>query len=382
MAKLDGTLLTLGVVGVLAAAGAARRRGSAAMSREDLTNHLAALLETLDESGEGWMPASHAYIAFGMDIGKYHQVTNVARKAGWLKKTAEVITITPQGRKMAERVRKLSSGEGSRATKGQLMAGMMSKKEIRAHRRGAMLTHRAERKKQLSQMTKAQLVERADDLGLGQQSAPGSRLLNAKKADLIDMIARAELASLGSRAESQTDRQRAIKAFAEVTGATREQAGDATKGFSTSYIDEATQQLKGQARGRTDRQRAIKAFAEVTGVTLDQAGDAAKGFSTSHIDAATQQMLGQAPMSIPGVMRLWRVVLNRPASEELGVEVEAESEKQAAELAMDRVLAGEIDEDLWDCEPDEDAGGLSEYEVTRVVDVTALSPRLSSPWDE
>ena len=115
MAKLDGTTLTLGAVGLLAAVGAVRRRGSAAMSREDLTNHLAALLETLDESREGWMPASHAYIAFGMDIGKYHYVTNFARKAGWLKKTAEVITITPQGREMAERVRDLSRGKGSRA---------------------------------------------------------------------------------------------------------------------------------------------------------------------------------------------------------------------------------------------------------------------------
>jgi hypothetical protein len=112
MKEVCGTTLTLGAVGLLAAAAALRPRGSAAMSREELTDHLAALLETLDESGEGWMPASHAYIAFGMDIGKYHQVTNFARKAGWLKKTAEVITITPQGREMAERVRELSRGKG------------------------------------------------------------------------------------------------------------------------------------------------------------------------------------------------------------------------------------------------------------------------------
>jgi hypothetical protein len=128
MKEVCGTTLTLGAVAMLAAASAVygpgplgvlrqyeereRLRGSKAMSREELTDHLAALLETLDESGEGWMPASHAYIAFGMDIGKYHQVTNFARKAGWLKKTAEVITITPQGREMAERVRELSRGKG------------------------------------------------------------------------------------------------------------------------------------------------------------------------------------------------------------------------------------------------------------------------------
>lgn len=72
------------------------------MTRERLNAVLAAVLTTLVEVG-GMSPASSIYLALGMDIDDYAQVSAIMHNAGLANVTATTITITAYGREIASK---------------------------------------------------------------------------------------------------------------------------------------------------------------------------------------------------------------------------------------------------------------------------------------
>ena len=72
------------------------------------------------------------------------------------------------------------------------------------------------------------------------------------------------------------------------------------------------------------------------------------------------------------IMHTYSVALNRGASEELSVEVQASGTREAGEKALEKYRAGDYDHADWDCETTEYGGDDPFLGGGRVVDVTRV----------
>jgi len=72
------------------------------------------LLLTLDElhkEGADVIPASHIYMALGMDMGHYEAIRAEMSRLGWIETTVETVMLTEQGKKTASEIRDLIAEE-------------------------------------------------------------------------------------------------------------------------------------------------------------------------------------------------------------------------------------------------------------------------------
>jgi len=74
------------------------------MTKKQLIVKLAMIVSTLGETTEPGqsVPATMIYLALGSDYSEYQAISGVGASVGWLKLTAETVSLTPAGREKAK----------------------------------------------------------------------------------------------------------------------------------------------------------------------------------------------------------------------------------------------------------------------------------------
>jgi len=76
---------------------------------------MVALVTTLAESPEGWMPKSMLYVAMGTDLGLSESAIRIAENAGYVTTSSITVTITNEGRQKAAEIERELARVGATA---------------------------------------------------------------------------------------------------------------------------------------------------------------------------------------------------------------------------------------------------------------------------